>query len=99
MNEVTGKVREQLRPLYDHLHSVWGMGQKLTMLQKHCGQLDHLLTQIAQERSLVLKSLSSVSGFVAFYHNITFPLLSFLPSLSLSLSLSLILPPAHRVML
>ena len=66
INEVTGKVKDQLRPLFEHLNSVWGMGQKLAVLQKHCGQLDHLLTQIAQERSLVLKSLSSVGGFLAF---------------------------------
>ena len=58
IDEVTSKVKDQLRPLHDHLSVVWGMGQKLGLLQRHCAQLDQLLIQVAQERSLVLKSLS-----------------------------------------
>ena len=61
IDEVTAKVKDQLRPLNDHLTTVWGMSQNLAMLQKRCAQLDQLLIQIAQERSLVLKSLSAVS--------------------------------------
>ena len=61
IDEVTGKVRGQLRPLSDYLHAVWGIGQKLQQLKRSCGELDQLLTQIAQERSLVLTSLSAVS--------------------------------------
>lgn len=67
IDEVTGKVRDQLRPLYENLANVWGMGQKLTVLQRNCGQLDQLLVQIAQERALVLRSLSSVSSIKTLY--------------------------------
>ena len=61
IDDVTAKIKDQLRPLNDHLTMVWGMSQNLTVLQKRCSQLDQLLIQIAQERSLVLKSLSAVS--------------------------------------
>ena len=61
IDAVTGEVRTQLFTLFEHLKNVWGMSKKLTNLQKHCDELDHLLTRIAQERSVILKSLSFVS--------------------------------------
>ena len=94
MNEVTGKVREQLHLLVDHFNDIYKKGENLkAQLRECCSELEHLIAQIAQERSLVLKSLSTVSGFIAFYLYLIskfFILSSFLPSPSLS--------SAHRVM-
>ena len=87
IDEVTSKVKDQLRSLHDHLASVWGMSQNLEVLIRHCGQLDQLLIQIAQERSLILKSLSAVSCHYGWF-DCHPPSLLLILSLSLSLSLS-----------
>jgi hypothetical protein len=46
------------------------MDDKLKSIRQHEEQVEHLLNEIDQERSVVLKSLSSVSGSIASFHSL-----------------------------
>ncbi len=62
ISRVTQIVKIQLSPFIDVLTRVWSLRKKSTGIFELCSTINGLLVQASQERSVIFKSLQSVSS-------------------------------------
>lgn len=59
--KVTQVIKTQLVPFSDALNKIWSLRKRATDVLETCSGLNQLLVDVAQERSVILRSLSTVS--------------------------------------